>query len=197
MDAAVRREELLDAAERAIRTGGPRVGLREVAEQAGFARSVVYAIFPHRAALFAALSARHAVAILADVAARVPEDAPERQRLSTFIDAVCRWIEAEPNLYRALGSAPVDGVDGEEPQGIFDRLAAITEQVLATNLAAQQSDPAAAAPWAHAMIGAVAVAGAWWQRTGTMSRPELVEHLTVMCWEGGARLPLFASEAPS
>lgn len=165
-------------------------GLREVADQAGYARSVVYAIFPNRAALFAALSGRHAAAILTTVAARVPEDASERQRLSTFIDAVCEWVEDEPNLYRALGAQPLAG---EQADGLFDQLAAITEQMLVANLAAQQSDPAAAAPWAHAMIGAVAVASAWWQRTGTMSRPELVEHLTVMCWEGGARLPLYAA----
>ncbi|WP_134062760.1 TetR family transcriptional regulator [Mycobacteroides salmoniphilum] len=188
VDVERRREELLDAAERAIRTSGPQVGLGEVAKQAGFVRSVVYAIFPSRAALLTELSRRHAVQILLNVARSVPPEATDRQRLAAFIDSLCQWIETEPELYRALGAqAFVD----DDAHGIFEELAESTETLLTVNLSTLDAKTEAAGPWSRAMIGAVAAATAWWRRTGAMSRTELVEHLTYMCWEGGARLPLF------
>ncbi|MBA0048163.1 TetR family transcriptional regulator [Mycobacterium sp. NPDC050853] len=189
VDVERRREELLDAAERAVRTGGPQVGLAEVARQAGFVRSVVYAIFPSRASLLTALSQRHAAQILVKTGKKTPSDATDRQRLAAFIDSLCEWIEEEPELYRMLGGQAFVGDD--DTHGLFEQLADSAELLLTMNLSAQNSETAAAGPWSRAMIGAVAASTAWWRRTGTMSRADLVEHLTVMCWEGGARLPLF------
>jgi AcrR family transcriptional regulator len=191
VDVEARRDEFLDAAEHTIRAHGPTVGLGEVAKEAGYARSVLYAVFSSRSAMLAALSKRHAEAILARATAHVAPDADDRTRLAEFIDAICEWVEREPALHRAL--APQLLATDDDESGLFNQLAAGAEAVLAANLDARGASPAAAAPWARAMIGSVAAASAWWRRHPTMSRSELVEHLTFMSWEGGERLPLFAA----
>ena len=64
VDAEQRRSDLLDAAERAIRSHGPDVGIAEVAKEAGFVRSAVYAVFPNRAAILSALGIAVAMTFL-------------------------------------------------------------------------------------------------------------------------------------
>jgi AcrR family transcriptional regulator len=188
VDRAQRYEELLDAAERAIRAKGPQVGLVEVARQAGFVRSAVYAVFPTRGAMLAALSKRHAARILTNAAERTSGDAYSREQVEAFIDTLCEWIQDEPELYRALSGLSLMG--GNEESGIFEELANALEIVLVTNLRALGAGTDAAAPWSRAMIGSTAAAAAWWLRTGTMSRAEFVEHLTDLSWQGGVRMPL-------
>ncbi|WP_405163478.1 TetR/AcrR family transcriptional regulator [Nocardia sp. NBC_01499] len=189
VDPAVRYEELLDAAESAIREHGPQASLVEVARHAGFGRSAVYALFPSRNAMLAALSKRHVARIMTTLAERTRGADDPRERVSAFIDNLCAWIEDEPQLYRALSGHALMG--GDDEHGIFEELADATEQVLTKNLRELGAPTDAAAPWSRAMIGSTAAAAAWWQRTATMSRAELVQHLTVLSWGGGVRMPLY------
>ncbi|RAV09346.1 TetR/AcrR family transcriptional regulator [Mycolicibacterium sp. GF69] len=183
VDPAERQAALLDAAERAIRSKGPTVGLGDVAAEAGFVRSAVYAMFPNRDALMAALSERTAQRLLAEITRRADGSTDLRQRMSLFFDVVSGWIADEPNLYRALS--------GDPAAGVFERLAVAVEFMLAAAFASDQRAPAAA-PWSRAIVGSAVAAAEWWCRTETMPRVELVEHLTALCWDGGAALPFVA-----
>jgi AcrR family transcriptional regulator len=180
VDPGERRALLLDAAERAIRANGPDVGLGDVAAEAGFVRSAVYAMYPNRDALLAALSERTAQRLLADITRRAEGSSDLRQRMALFFDVVCGWIAAEPDVHRALNSDPATGV--------FEQLAAAVEFMLTAAFAADARAPASA-PWSRAIVGSAVSAAEWWCRTGTMTRAELVEHLTALCWDGGAALP--------
>ena len=49
----------------------------------------------------------------------------------------------------------------------------------------QGRDPAAAAPWGHAVVGLVRSAADWWLRADRpMLRSELAAHLTDLAWAG-------------
>ena len=185
MDRAERRTALLDAAERAIRTGGPAVGLAEIAAEAGFVRSAVYAMFPQRSALIMALGQRTAGRLLAEITRRAAGSVDLRQRMSLFFDVIIGWIADEPNLHSALSV--------DRGAGVFEDLAASVEFLLVSSMSPEDPRVAAAAPWSRAIVGSAVTAGEWWCRSGTMTREELVGHLTALCWEGGAAMP-FGSE---
>lgn len=186
VDVEQRRTDLLDAAERAIRTNGPDVGIAEVAKEAGFVRSAVYAVFPNRAAILSALGERQAHRLLGEITRRAAGSTDLRQRMSLFFDVICGWMQDEPNLYRALS---MHAVGGHEMPGIFDALASAVEAMLKLSMAAGGTGTAAAAPWARAIVGSAMVSAQWWLRDSTMPRAELVEHLTTLCWDGGSALP--------
>jgi AcrR family transcriptional regulator len=171
---------LLDAAERAIRQKGPAAGLMDIAAEAGFVRSAVYAMFPNREALIGALSDRTAQRLLGEITRRADGSTDLRQRMALFFTVICEWIAEEPDLHRALASDPANGV--------FERLAAAVEFMLAA-ASADGAGARAAAPWARAIVGSAVSAAEWWCRTRTLALSELVEDLTALCWEGGAALP--------
>lgn len=185
VDVEQRRADLLDAAERAIRTNGPDVGIAEVAKEAGFVRSAVYAVFPNRAAILSALGERQARRLLVEIATRADGSADLRRRMSLFFDVICEWMAEDPNLYRALSKHAA----GHETPGIFDELAIAVEAMLTASLSSVGADTAAAAPWARAIVGSAMVSAQWWIRDSSMPRHELVDHLTRLCWDGGAALP--------
>ncbi|MGV0743645.1 TetR family transcriptional regulator [Mycolicibacterium sp. XJ870] len=175
VDVEQRRSDLLDAAERAIRANGPDVGIAEVAGEAGFGRSAVYAVFPNRAAILSALSQRQAGRLLTEITKRADGSTDLRRRMSLFFDVICKWMQEEPNLYRALN--------------VHEHLAGAVEAMLTASLAAGGAATAPAAPWARAIVGSATVAAEWWIRNSSMPRAELVEHLTRLCWDGGSALP--------
>lgn len=185
VDPPERQAALLDAAERAIRGRGPAVGMGDVAAEAGFVRSAVYAMYPNREALLAALSDRTAQRLLAEITRRAEGSTDLRQRMALFFDVISAWIADEPNMHRALG--------GDPGTGVFERLAAAVEYMLTAAFDSDVRTPAAA-PWARAIVGSAVAAAEWWCRTATMPRADLVEYLTALCWDGGAALPFGADD---
>lgn len=179
---------LLDATERAIRAEGPAAGLVDIAAEAGFVRSALYAVYPNRDALLAALSQRTAQRLLAEITTRAGGSTDLRQRMALFFDVICKWMETEPNLYRALSSDPSTSV--------FEQLADAVEQMLTASFGSGDARMAAA-PWSRAIVGSAVSAAEWWCRTGTMPRAALVDHLTALCWDGGAALPFNAADIKS
>lgn len=146
-----------------------------MAGEAGFVRSAVYAVFPNRAAILAALSERQAGRLLAKITKRADGSTDLRRRMELFFDVICQWMQDEPNLYRALD--------------VHEALARAVEAMLSASLAAGGANTAAAAPWARAIVGSATVTAEWWIRSSSMPRAELVEHLTRLCWDGGSALP--------
>ncbi|MER3452813.1 MAG: hypothetical protein C4344_03870, partial [Acidimicrobiia bacterium] len=67
--------------------------------------------------------------------------------------------------------------------------------VIAERLRTVGGDPAAAAPWAYALVGMVGFAGDWWLEQRTMPRRRLVEYLTQLAWDGMAHAPAAAGAA--
>ncbi|WP_460301716.1 TetR/AcrR family transcriptional regulator [Actinocorallia aurea] len=179
VDPARRRADLLDAAERALRAHGPAASLSDMARASGYARSAVYAAFPDRPSLLAALGDRHADRLLAAMLTAAVAPGPAEDRFRAMLDALFAWAEAEPALYRAL-SHPPDG-----PGALLVRLAEAIEAMLADTGTA----PELAAPSAQAMLGSATAAIDWWLASGaTLPRAALVDQIAALAWHGGAAL---------
>lgn len=178
LDLDRRRAVLLDAAEEAMRTGGSDVGLGEVAKIAGLSRSAVYAAFADRDALLDALATRQSERIVAQLGTVLSAIDDPRQQTRSAVDILAAWFEDEPVLAPVLMARLSRSGSGQG--SILDALVGI----LRAGFLAREADDAAAEPWAHAIVGAVSSTVSWWSRTATMSRTEVVEHLTDLIWAG-------------
>ena len=183
-DAGRRREELLEAATRAIRRLGPDVSMDELAAEAGMTKPILYTHFGDKSGLAAALAERW-VADLAPVIldAFMDEKVP-RATVRAGIDAFIAFVEREPDLYRFL----VRGFAGAErsfvEQHLVNGFGLQLAQVLRTGLRALGTDTGPAEVWAFAILGAVFAGAEWWLVRPTMTRDDLVDYLTALVWGG-------------
>ncbi|GAA4665748.1 TetR/AcrR family transcriptional regulator [Gordonia humi] len=172
----MRREELLDAAERAIAHTGAGASLADVAAQAGLTRSAVYAAFADRDAVLDALAARHSGRIVDGMRSLAAGDDDPRAQTRAAVDLLASWFDDHPDLAPVLAARwHTDGRSFVETT---------LTQVLTAGFAARDLDPAPAPVWARAMVGAVAASVEWWAVTREIGRDELVDHVTSLLWSG-------------
>src|SRR5258708_2336283 len=101
-DPAERREDLLDAAARAIRARGPDVSMADLAAEAGVTRPILYDHFGDRAGVASALAARYTSELEAAVAAAFARATPLRDAVMEGIEVFCRFVDKEPEVYRFI-----------------------------------------------------------------------------------------------
>lgn len=178
VDPHTRREHLLDAAEQAIAESGAQMTLAQVATIAGLTRSAVYAAFDDREALLSALARRHSEALIGRLRETAALDVSPREQTRAAVDVLAAWFQENPELARLLDQRNGDG-RAHESYG-----AAAVTAILDLGFRARDLDPAPAPTWAQGLIGAVSAAVRWWMATQTITREELVDHLTALIWSG-------------
>ncbi|MFP5370560.1 MAG: TetR family transcriptional regulator [Actinomycetes bacterium] len=183
-----RREELVQATLRAVGRHGPGVGMEEIAAEAGTSKTVVYRHFADRTELHAAVCARVAERLLAELRSAMGTGGPPRSVIARAVETYLAFCEADPDVYRfvvntpegqsrALGPSPVDSLSGL----VAEQAAA----VLTGALTAAGRDPVVARPWAHGLVGLVRAAADWWlQGERPLPRTELAASLTDLAWSG-------------
>lgn len=185
---AARRQELLDAADRAIRRAGPEVSMEEIAAEAATAKPVLYRYFGDKGGLYQALAQRYVHQVMAAVSAALveQESATPRLRLRAAIDAYLELVESSTDVYRFLmHRAVAERAEAHATVAAFIRgLGGELAAVLAEDLRARGMDAHAAEPWARAIVGMVHVAGDWWLEQRSMTRQRLVDHLVTLLWTG-------------
>jgi AcrR family transcriptional regulator len=178
-----RREELLDAADRAVRRLGPDVSMDEVAAEAGITKPVLYRHFGDKEGLYDALAERYV-----DELERTLEPAGAarsgRARLEAVIDAYLRYVEREPERYRFLLEAAAKPRTGKLVADFRRRNVASCAFATAENLRRAGLDAELSELWAHSVSGMIRSVGIWWLETRSMSREQLAEHLAAVLWEG-------------
>ena len=186
----LRREELLDAADRIVRDGGCDTSMEEIATEAGITKPILYRHFGDKDGFYEALAERYVeelkAALLPAAAARAGD------RLAASIDgprlrrARARAIPLPARGRRTLahrrGSC---GTSGASASG------ASADHSDRRTFAARGSRPPSERLWAHAVSGLVREVGIWWLETRALSREQVFEHLTAVLWEGGAALPKY------
>ncbi|HYZ99946.1 MAG TPA: TetR family transcriptional regulator [Acidimicrobiales bacterium] len=177
-DPAARREELLAAAERAIRANGPDIGMGDIAAEIGLTKPAVYRSLGDKAQLSAALAGRIADRLADQLTAAVGGGGEIRPAVTAAIDVFCGFVDEDTNLYRFV----VHGSVGTPHTGLPSRpLVARLGRLISGQLAGVL-EPAGAAPgladtWAYAILGGVFAATERWRRHRHVSRAELVEQL--------------------
>jgi len=189
---AAKRQELLDAADRAIRRSGPHVSMDQIAAEASTAKPVLYRYFGDKGGLYQALAQTYVQQVMAAVrdALEEQEDSGPRARLRAGIDAYLELVESSPDVYRFLmHRAVTERAEAQATVADFIRaLGGELAAVLAEDLRSRGLDAHAAEPWARGIVGMVQVAGDWWLEQKSMTRHRLVEHLVTLLWTGLAGL---------
>jgi AcrR family transcriptional regulator len=174
-----RREELLDAADRAVRRLGTDVSMDEVAAEAGITKPVLYRHFGDKEGLYDALAERYVDELEQTLQGATPATRG-RARLEATIDAYLRYVEREPERYRFL----LEAADKSLVADFRSRNVASCAFATAENLRRAGLDPQISELWAHSVSGMIRSVGIWWLETRSMPREELAQHLTAVLWEG-------------
>ena len=202
-----RREELVDATLRAIRSQGAGVGMDEVAASAGTSKTVFYRHFTDRAGLYTAVAERVDGTILRGLSRAAGEPTPTsgpddaRAVVRAVIGAYLHLVEEDPEVYRFIVNAPMvppgERPSGDVAAGMTDRIAGHVADLVGAGLGASGGDRAARL-WGVALVGMVrATADAWLAAggaSGVQSSDELADHLTELVWDG---LSAARSRAPT
>jgi AcrR family transcriptional regulator len=179
----LRREELLDAADRVVRRSGPEVSMDEIASEAGITKPILYRHFGDKEGLYEALAGRYADE-LTNALRPVAETRNARSRLAAGIDAYLSYIEREPERYRFLLQAAEWPSASEIVTDFRHRQVADCAFAAGRNLRRAGLDPEIGELWAHCVSGMVRSAGIWWLESRSLPRESLVEYLTALLWEG-------------
>jgi AcrR family transcriptional regulator len=193
-----RREELVDATLRAIRTHGAGVGMDEVAASAGTSKTVFYRHFTDRAGLYTAVAERVDTTIIRGLSRAAGDSAPAsvpgdaRAVVRAVIGAYLHLVEEDPEVYRFIVNAPIvppgERPNGDVAAGMTDRIASHVADLVGAGLAATGSGETTPRLWGVALVGMVrATADAWLAAGGASGGPssdELADQLAALIWDG-------------
>lgn len=190
VDPATRRAELLDAAMRVIRRDGPAPSMDALAAEANLTKPILYAHFGDRAGLAAALSERVVFEIgrrLVTAFAMGIGEPDQRRQVRAGLDAFVGFIDEDPHVYEFIIRESVNAAGAGRSIArtrVFDSLGRLITAGVSQQLRQQGRDDTGAEPVAFAVMGMVFGATEWWLDRKTMSRDELVDLLTDLCWDG-------------
>lgn len=182
-----RRQELLDAADRAIRKGGPSVSMDEIAAEAGVTKPILYRHFGDKAGLSHALGERYLELLIGHLREALAKQSDPVGRISATIEAYLYFAEREPQIYRfviqetiaELAESLAERRQGSAASSSFLRGIASEITGVLREEATQLGVPTPfAEEWAHGIVGMVYLAGDWWLERQHMPRARLVESLT-------------------
>lgn len=183
VDRGTRRDELLDAADRAVQRAGPAASMTAIAAEAGITKPVLYRHFGDKGGLYAALVRRHTDRLLVRLQGALAEGRTPRERVLLAVDAYLSVIEAEPQVYRFLVHSDEAAAAAGQVRTFLRRLGDLLAGGIAAELALPHGSVRPAA-WAHGLVGMVQSAGDWWLESGSCPRGELVAELTDLLWGG-------------
>jgi AcrR family transcriptional regulator len=186
--AALRRRQLLAAADRVVRRRGPDASMDEIAGEAGVTKPILYRHFGHKDGLHQALVRRYMRAIYRSSESALGETNP-RRRIADAVDAFLASVEREPEIFRfvrAISSTQPEaaGLAGALVRRHADEIARATRQ----DLQRLGLDAEAAEPWAHGIVGMMQFVASWWLEHPEVPRERLVNQVTTLLWDGFGHL---------
>jgi AcrR family transcriptional regulator len=183
---AARRDELLDAADRAIRRDGPEVSMEALAAEAGITKPVLYRHFGDRGGLLDAVATRHARRLTDELRDALAEQRHPRERIRTVMATYLAFLERDPELHRFVTRVAPSERPGAR-SAIDDALTVVCDQVVdavTRELTGARLDPTPARTWGTGMVGMVQLVGDRWLEADDEPRQILVDRLTDLIWHG-------------
>jgi AcrR family transcriptional regulator len=105
LDPEVRREQIVEAAEQVFQGRDPAdVAFEEIAEAAGVSRALVYNYFGDKGGLIAAVYLRSLQRLDEALDGAVDPDAPDRDRLRSFVLCYLQFADENSAAWRLIGS---------------------------------------------------------------------------------------------
>lgn len=178
------RDQLLDAAERAIARFGPGTSMEAIAAEAAVTKPVLYQYVGNKDALVDALAERHMVRINAAVAHATRHRPHGRDRVRALVAAFFGVVAPQPNLYLYFTSAGASENSPHRSMAFADQTALPLAGVLTRQRKEMGADPAVAATWAYGTVGLLHYVTLWWIREPVLTLDEIVDHVTELMWRG-------------
>jgi AcrR family transcriptional regulator len=171
-----RRAVLVDAGVAAIDRYGGGSSAEEIAATARVSRTVLYRYFRDTEDLRSAVSQRIGEIVIAQLQPPLRSGTTANQIIGGTLEALTDWVEAHPRLYEFLRRRGT--TLGNVEATIADQLA----ELLSGFMGAFGLRTTLAEPAAQSLIGMVEHTLAWWMKSRTISRRDLVEHLRHAVW---------------
>jgi AcrR family transcriptional regulator len=171
-----RRAVLVDAGVAAIDRSGGGSSAEEIAATARVSRTVLYRYFRDTEDLRSAISQRIGEIVIAQLQPPLRSGTTANEIIGGTLEALTDWVEAHPRLYEFLRRRAT--TLGNVEATIADQLA----ELLSAFIGAFGLRTTLAEPVAQSLIGMVEHTLAWWMKSRTISRRDLVEHLRHAVW---------------
>ncbi|HET6816489.1 MAG TPA: TetR/AcrR family transcriptional regulator [Mycobacteriales bacterium] len=187
----VKREQLLDAADRVVQREGSAASMNLIAAEAGITKPILYRHFGDKVGLYRALADRHIDELLGRLRAALATRGGLQARTRATVDAYLTAVEQQPQVYRFL----VERAAAEEPdvrgqvQGFVRRFGDELAAGIASEPQLQGLEQERALVWAHAIAGMVQATGDWWLDHPEVPRAVVVDQLTALLWQGFTGVP--------
>lgn len=185
-----RRAQLLAAADRVVQRDGSVASMNLIAAEAGITKPILYRHFGDKGGLYRALAERHIDQLLERLRVALSTRGGLRARTRATIDAYLASVEERPQVYRFL----MERAAVEEPRvrGQVEGFVRRFGDELAAGIRAEpelgEVDQRRALMWAHAIAGMVQSTGDWWLDHPEIPRPDVVDELVTLLWDGFAGL---------
>jgi AcrR family transcriptional regulator len=179
-----RRNELVDGALEAVRSQGRYVSMDEIAAEIGVSKTVLYRYFVDKNDLTTAVMMRFAqTTLIPNMAAALSSNLDGFDLVREIIRVYVETVAAEPEPYRfvmANSSASKSKVIADSERIIAGMLAVMLRRRM------QEAGMATGGvePWAYMIVGGVQLATHSWMSHPRMSADELIDYLTMLCWNG-------------
>lgn len=171
VDRAVRREDLLDAAVRAIESHGPGVSMQQVADSAGVTRPIFYSHFGDRSGLSDAVLERYAKLFSTIIEAGFNEEHSATDAVVAAFSSFCDFAAANENLYRFLRVAATS----ENSDTALEEIAGVElGKLIAIHLVDRGLDPEMGEVWGRGLLAMALGMAEWWLTEKALPRDVLI-----------------------
>lgn len=175
----VGREQLLDAAVRAIAERGPDATMEEIAAAATVTKPILYRTIGDRAALVNALSEAMIDRITAAIGDALTGYTEPRAQFEAAVRGYLSAVDADRNLFLFVNAGRQET---EELRRLVDRSATLMIELFSA--APGLSEPATARTWAYSILGAFQIVTVMWLDNEYSDRDTVAADLTALLWPG-------------
>lgn len=190
MTAGERRTQLVEVAKGVFaEIGFDAASVEEIANRAGVSKPIVYEHFGGKEGLYAVVVDRETSRLLEMITSRLGPGLGAREQVYNSAMAFLDYIDDDPDGFRVLTRDSPAGFSGGGMAGLLSDVATKAEEVLAGYFSHTGIDLASAPLYAHALVGMVVHAGAWWAEERSPAKEDVAAHLTALAYSGLSQLP--------
>jgi AcrR family transcriptional regulator len=189
MTGAQRRQQLIDIGRELFgRRGYEATSIEELAARASVSKPVVYGHFGGKEGLYAVVVEQEMRRLLDRFAEALSAGGHPRDLLERAALVLLDYIEDDTDGFRVLSrDSPISDAAGHY-SSLLGEAAHEVEHLLAAQFTRNGYDPRLAGLYSQALVGMVALVGAWWLEDRSRGKREVAAHLVNLAWNGMGHL---------